>query len=381
MLRPCRSEWTMHFANGGQEALQILETEEMDVVVSDMRMPSINGATLLNAIRDTYPHIVRIILSGQAEREHVLSLAGATHRYLSKPCDADVLKETVASVCSRRSILIDKNLIAIVSRLKSVPSMPSVYDQVKEAVSTEDSLQSSIGQMIKNDIGLSCKMLQLVNSAFFGTPKRVADPQQAAIILGGDTLRDLAFAEGLVSKFPLDACEEFDLSGISAYSISVAKMAKAIAIADGCSEKEATDSGTAGLLHLVGKFVFASQMPEQYRECLAMISRGIQDIDAIERVIFGATNAQVAAYLLSLWGLPSPIVDAVAWQRCPSRCANPVLNALVYVHVARVYADDKYRVAESSRTGICTESLDALGVNNKLQEWNRVCAEVWGQQS
>src|SRR6185436_12015998 len=73
MLRPMRDTWEMQFAEGSEAALADLKEQQFDVVVTDMRMPGMNGAQLLSEVRHEYPHIVRIVLSGHSDQELILS--------------------------------------------------------------------------------------------------------------------------------------------------------------------------------------------------------------------------------------------------------------------------------------------------------------------
>ncbi|MFA6026450.1 MAG: response regulator, partial [Ignavibacteriaceae bacterium] len=105
MLYPFRKEWIMSFANSGEEALELLTTEKFDVVVSDMRMPKIDGLHLFTTIKELYPNIVRIILSGYTEKESILNLPNVAHQFLSKPCDANTLKESIERISKLRNFV------------------------------------------------------------------------------------------------------------------------------------------------------------------------------------------------------------------------------------------------------------------------------------
>src|SRR5215217_6257296 len=83
--------WDARFADGGAAALLQLETESFDVVVTDMRMPSVDGAAVLNAVKDRAPGTVRIVLSGQADEAAAMRVVGVAHQFLAKPCDMKVL--------------------------------------------------------------------------------------------------------------------------------------------------------------------------------------------------------------------------------------------------------------------------------------------------
>src|SRR5256885_11774657 len=105
MLRSMRREWEMTFATSGAEALEKLSAKPFDVVVSDMRMPGMDGCQLLTEVMRRHPQVVRIILSGYSDKETIMRSIGLAHHYLSKPCDAETLKETIRRACDLRDQL------------------------------------------------------------------------------------------------------------------------------------------------------------------------------------------------------------------------------------------------------------------------------------
>jgi len=179
MLRPMRHQWDMQFVGGGKEALEVLAKVPHDVIVSDMRMPEMDGITLLTKVQKRYPAVVRIALSGQCDREVVLRSTGATHQFLTKPCDADTLKAVVDRSCVLRDTLSDLELRELVSGIASLPSLPSLYIEIIEELRSPNSSLADIGKIISKDIGMTSKLMQLVNSAFFGVPQRISHPVQA----------------------------------------------------------------------------------------------------------------------------------------------------------------------------------------------------------
>ncbi len=146
-----------------------------------MRMPGMDGAQLLDLVKVKFPRTVRIILSGQSDRETILRSVGPSHQYLSKPCDLDELKQRLMRAFALRDMLNDTHLKEVIGRLKTVPSLPALYVAVTEALRSSDSSITEIGNLIAQDMGMSAKVLQLVNSAFFGLSNRVSSPQQAVL--------------------------------------------------------------------------------------------------------------------------------------------------------------------------------------------------------
>ena len=86
ILRPLRNEWQMEFKDGGQAALESLAETPCDVVVSDMKMPGMDGAQLLSAVKDQYPNSIRIALSGETDSHMIYRCVQHAHQYLAKPC-------------------------------------------------------------------------------------------------------------------------------------------------------------------------------------------------------------------------------------------------------------------------------------------------------
>ena len=139
MLRTMRHEWDMGFAMSGQGALDILDGEPYDVLVTDMRMPAMSGTQLLNEVMNRYPHMVRIVLSGNADQEMILKSVRSAHQYLSKPCSPEILKSTVARAHALRGVLADDSLKGLVSGIETLPSLPSLYVEIMEALQSPSS--------------------------------------------------------------------------------------------------------------------------------------------------------------------------------------------------------------------------------------------------
>ncbi len=152
MLRPMRHEWEMSFAGGGQEALDFLSREPFDVIVTDIRMPGMDGVELLKEVRKQHPKIVRIGLSGSADREAIIGAVGLTHQYLAKPCDAETLKSTLTRACARSDLLADDRLKRLISQMGSLPSLPSLYHEMLEEVQSPNATINTVGKIISQDI-------------------------------------------------------------------------------------------------------------------------------------------------------------------------------------------------------------------------------------
>lgn len=365
MLRPMRHEWEMAFAGGGAEALDLLGRHPFDVIVSDMRMPGVDGAQLLARVRERFPDIVRIILSGYSEKEMTLKAVGAAHQYLAKPCDAEILKLTVRKACNLRTLLNDAQLLRLVSQLSSIPSLPTLYREFVQEMHVPEPSLKKIGQIVERDIGMTAKILQMVNSAFFGLKRQLCDASEATMFLGLETIGSMVLAQQAFSQL-----EERPPTGISydclwSHSSLVALLARNIA------EKEmpsiAADAFTAGLLHDIGKVILASALPQEYAEVRQVAEKEKIAAYQAEERIFGTTHARVGAYLLGLWGLPTDVVEATAFHHDPTQAETRGFSPLTVVYAA----DQIFHAHQRGVPLEAGEYLVELGLQQKLQEWRR----------
>lgn len=310
MLRPEREHWDMRFARSAAEALGLLEREPFDAVVSDLRMPEMDGAALLAAVMDRYPHMTRIVLSGEMDRDLTFRTVHCAHQFLSKPCDADTLKLTLARASSLRKLLNDRRLKSLLPRLESLPSLPALYTEILAEIQAPNSSFRKVGDLVARDLGMTAKILQLVNSAFFGLARRVASPQDAVSLLGYDTVRALVLSAKIFSQVDLQRIPGFWLDALWQHSFSTALFARAIGVGEKLPRKAQDEAFTAGILHDLGKLILAQNFPDDYTEAIARSDRHNRPLWEVEIEHFGASHAELGAYLLGLWGIGEDVVAA-----------------------------------------------------------------------
>ena len=370
MLAASDCDWETEFAGGGREALALLAQRPFDVVVTDMRMPEMDGAALLNEVMSLYPQIVRVVLSGHSERELILRSVDAAHQYLAKPCDANHLRGVVTRAMALRAVLADESLRSLVSQLRKIPSMPRVYRELMTQIKDPNTSLNDLGAIVARDVGMTAKILQIVNSAFFGLPRHVPDPVQAVCLLGMDVLKALVMTVHIFAELPLENLGELGLANLWNHSTETGAIAKEIAAALGCERSLCDQALTAALLHDVGKLILAANQTRAYREVLRLAERGTMPCLAAERRVFGATHAEVGAYLLGLWGLPDPTVEAVAFHHRPADCTATAVTPLTAVHVADALQHAGPHPDENEPlAGLDIGYLDRLGLADRWPQW------------
>lgn len=367
MLRPMRHEWELYFAPSGEAALALLAEKKVDVIISDMQMPGMDGAELLQQVSDKYPHIVRIIFSGYSERAMVMRSIRVAHQYLTKPCDAELLIITVSQACALRYLLNDMNLRRLVSQMKVIPSLPSLYAELMSELKIREPSLKRISNIIRQDIGMTAKVLQIMNSAFFGLPRNISDVSEAVSLLGLETLSALVLSVGIFSQLQ-DVKQQSVIGQLWEHSMAVGRRAKAIAFSE--APETAADAFTAGLLHDIGQLVVAVNLPQQYLTIQEVVKKGQLTWAEAENLILGTHHSALGAYLLELWGLPSPIVEAVAFFHNPSGFETNSFTPLTGVHIANSlehFTEDE--ILAHPEQYLDTAYLHKLGVLEKLPLW------------
>ena len=375
MLRSQRKEWQMEFASSGEEALEKAGEEPFDVIVTDMRMPGMDGAQLLTKFLEKHPRTLRFVLSGHSELEAVMRAVSIAHQFLSKPCDADTLKEVVERALNLRTLLEDERVQAIVGEMDSLPSRPETYAAIVSALADPEVEMPVVSDIIESDLAMSAKLLQIVNSSFFGLPQNMADVGQATSFLGLNVVRDLALSIE-VFRPPPDAGPELEryLAGLQERSSWIAGTAKKMFQ----DKRRSSEAFTSGMLHDIGGLVLATQLPDLFAESVEMSRRSMQPLHVVEQELHGVSHAEVGAYLLGVWGLPYTIMEVAAYHHHPADLPHEEFGVLSAVHVASALIGAR----DVGSTGLPKECwqidmgyLERIGVEDRMEEWETLVDE------
>jgi HD-like signal output (HDOD) protein len=381
-LRGLRDEWDMKFVGDGAEALAFLESTPVDVIVTDLLMPGMDGAQLLTEVRSRHPKTVRLVLSGHSSRESELWLVGPAHQCLSKPCDPEELRAALVRAIALRDLLSSDQLRQLASRVRSLPTLPDLYTRLAEELQKDEPSIGTVAAIISKDVGMTAKILQLVNSAFFGLAQPAATLSEAVNYLGLSTIRSLVLSLKLFSQFDEWAVRSFSIKSLEEHSWLVGVLAQRIAQMEHSERKISDDCFLAGMLHDVGHLILAAGLPGPYHHVLHNAETSGQPISERERAEFGATHAELGAYLLGLWGLPEAVVEAVAMHHCPSAGGSRGFSPLTAVHVADCMTPCLgFKPEAHSPQRIDRAFLTEVGLEGRLEEWKSLCVGALEQSS
>ena len=374
LLRPKRDEWNMEFADSGAEALELMKTIEFDVLVSDLRMPKMSGAELLKQVSELYPGCMRIVLSGEVGTTLVYETMGIAHRFLSKPISGEDLCASIISSVSMKEYLLNKDLQRMATNVKTLPSIPAIYEELIDALKSPEVSMGRVGEIIKKDVAMTAKILNVVNSAFFGLKTTVSDPVLAVNYIGIEAVKSLVISiqafqsvgDGEIGKY---------VEAVWKHSEHVAKICRQIAVTEKMSDPLIETCYMTGLLHDIGQLVLALNYPKEFIQCREKCGNEPSGMIGLEQKVFGASHDSIGAYLLGLWNLDHSVIESVAYHHEPRRSATRVMGPLAILHVSEslVYGMGD---AEQLKSRLDFSYLKEVGCLERLPLWSNSCKDL-----
>lgn len=321
-LRGKRGEWDMSFASGGAAALELLAQTPFDVVVSDMRMPGMDGAELLTQISQRHPGVARVVLSGHTEPDAAIKVAIAGHRFLTKPTETDTLVGVIEQLIVRTSRSNGVQARRIAGAARALPALPPQVDQLATLFRAPHLELPKLVHAVVHDVGLTAKLLQLSNSAFFGGRPKNASVEAVVNAIGVPTIQALVGAshEQWAAVDWQPDTEQY-VRAAWQHAVATASLAEAVA-----TPAHRPHAQAAALLQDIGRLVCVGGGPWATAD----------DVDLTEDGYQGTPYREIGVELLHLWGLPSPIVSAVAERDLPHRAAESGLGVIGAVRTAHL---------------------------------------------
>ncbi len=369
MLMEESDEWDLLFAESGKEALAIMEREQVDVIVSDMKMPEMDGAELLSRVMEKHPEIIRIILSGYSEQTLIMKTVKAAHQFLTKPISRDELVATIRKTIALRTVVENGKLRTLVSGFSEMSSVIDSGLELMEELKKPEPSIARIAGIIEKNVSVTGNIMKLVNSAFFGMPRKVSSMEQAVSLLGITTVKALFLYYMLTGVNFTTIRKDFSIDKFNIHSYRVGLAAKKIALELTGDQEFGAEAYMAGLLHDIGTLILLKDKKSKNSET---------GFPQSELNLWGGTHADVGAYLLGLWGFDKSLINAVHYHHnpteCPEKSASTLLKAL---HPAEV-------IVTEHELGRGTGWLDlnfvaGAGLNDKLPFWMESLKEVFDE--
>jgi len=223
-----------------------------------------------------------------------------------------------------------KPILEQISTLKNLPTLPHILLRLIKACNQTKGSLSEVSKIIEKDPSLSSKILRLVNSAYYGLPRKIKKMDSAVALLGTTAIKNVAISASIYEAFKVKSHSIFNLKRYWWHSLRTGILAKRFSQELNYSTPD--EAFLTGLLHDIGRLVLWVNFKKQYRGLLELYGRR-PDLLLAGEIRLGATHCEVGAWVLEKWNLPSFMVDAVLYHHEP---LDRIRNALPLVQI--IYA-------------------------------------------
>ncbi|MFK7966872.1 MAG: HDOD domain-containing protein [Burkholderiaceae bacterium] len=305
-LRRQRRSWEMTFFESGSQALNFLSQNSADIIVSDMRMPQMDGGELLEAVRQLHPHMTRIVLSGHSERDQLLRASAVAHQYLSKPCNGQALRDALAGIARAREQFSNRGVHEMVGRLDALTSVGALQQEMMQFTAGGSSIHEALAILLAKESDLEARVVELACQAFPELDLGVQSNTKVLDALGFERVHGISLAASMVADLiQCNAFEKFGHARWIKHSLRCARIAEELIF-----EPDQKAAGfSAGLLHNIGEVVHSLIEPEVYVEIGNAIASDASDPCEVETNALGFHHGQTGGFLLDSWGLKPEIAQ------------------------------------------------------------------------
>lgn len=370
-LRGCEPRWHIRYASDVAAAEAIVAAGMFDVVISALQEHEADGLALLGRIQTRSPRTARIVLRPGTTHDATVQELPMAQQVLSSFCEPTELWSVVERTCCLNGLVENPLIRELVGGLDRLPSVPRSYLALSQAMSRAEVRIEEIVAIVEQDSAMALKLLQLVNSAFFGRARKITSLSQAVSYLGLDVLRALALSAQVFGMLGGCSLQAYGLEQLQERSMQTAYLARRFLAARGMAE----EGFTAGLLQDVGRLVLAVGLKDRYREVIDQARQQQQSPREAEQEAFGVTHAEVGAYLMSLWGLPAELIEAIAFHHNPGGVLHEQTELLDAIHVADAEVEAHYEREACVQPVLDPVLLARPGMADTLLRWHAIAAQ------
>jgi len=369
------SAWTVQHVASEEEALALCHQQTMAAVVADVHLNGKSGTELLDAFMRRQPKALRIIISDLTDVESTMKCIGHAHHHVLKPCSAQTLLHALEQAFDQEAWLPSEPVQGLIAQMRQVPSPLKAYNQIVEEMKSPTCSLEKIGQLIAQDPAVTAKVLQLANSAVFGLELNVIHPAEAIGYIGLETTKAVVLLAHTFSSFDHLRLVRFSIEDLWRHSVEVARMARCVAEMEKAGEEMVEQSFVAGLLHDIGKLLFAANHGGLFGKVLRIAREQHCNLwEAEAQVLPGVGHAELGATVLGIWGLPKSITEAVALHHVPWRQCDHAFSPVAAVHVANILDHESHPdPAIILPSQINTSFLNDIGLADRVEDWRHGC--------
>lgn len=363
-LRSQRKVWNCAFIADTTDALKYVAEKKPDLIISDLRMPRMDGAHFLHRVKEVSPQSVRMILTGETDQEANIDLLEVANQCLAKPCTVADIENGIIELLEVQELIGEAKVKKKIAGLSSLPSFPRAYLSLKKQLQNPDISVAEVGSTISRDPAITAKIMQFINSPFYNPGgKKVTCPTRAVSLLGLEFVAQVTLISHMFDTADNSQCKTLKLNALWNRSQAVSSLAKLLASSEDFSKEQVELISLSGLMHGIGKLTLATTHPDLYRDYLSQVDATPHPTQ-LEKRLFGADHPSVGAFLCAVWGLPRHLSRMVAYQRAPQRCPQKeLMQPLTVLHCAVSFLEGR----EPSEI-----ALETSGLHERWPQWQEL---------
>jgi len=327
-------DWDADFATSGEEAIEMLGSTHYDLLVTDMKMPGLTGADVLEWAKANRPDVLRLVLSGEIDAHLAERAMPLVHEFVPKPCDPDDLFEIIDRVYGVSQQLEGGTVRDVLGSLDALPSQPDLHIQINDAISRDEGI-GAVAAVISRDLAIASSVIKTANSAFYGFRTAAETVRDAVSRLGIETVRGIvlnAEVSGWVSPELADS-----VSVLNEHSARVAEIVRHLV------GQDVPQASLAALLHDIGSLIVIARFPEHHRELNERLADPLDMREEYEREALGATHSEIGAYMLQMWNADQIVVETALHHHdraSGDESARRIIDAILASDVAIYELED-----------------------------------------
>ena len=327
------TDYEIFTAENGMEALKLIEASEIDMVISDMRMPILDGYQLLSIVKEKYPKIIRIILSGYAEEKPMFRalLHNVAKLYVFKPWNNTELLDNINKLFTDDIVLNSEDLVNSIKAFDCDCEMPENCKDLVKLIE-EENMDALVSQLEAETV-ISSLLIQVGKSAVYGVMPNTV--KQAAHYIGLHNLKSFIHWACVISntKQSDDISDQPELLWQHAYLTNRIFLF----LYETFFHKQPPEATMfAGLMHNIGLIVLSKNL--QSNGTLRKGALTVDDYAKLDLEEYEFNHQEIGGYLLDMWDIPFPMYEVAIYHHRPTS-PSIVNNELVScVHIAQHYA-------------------------------------------
>lgn len=362
--------WDCQLAKNMAEAKNAFANSSFDAMI--VEGDAVNYSELKNLLQTSADGIICLTRCNLSDRTAIAHCQTSGATPVTADSDAAMLVADLKREEQLREWMSNPAIKKLLPQLKTLPAAPNLYVRISEELRSPRSSIADVAQLISQDPVMSAKILQLVNSAFFGLPREVTDTSEAVMVMGIEQVRSLILLVGVFTQYDASSCPGFSVESVWGHSLQAGVFARTIAFAELKDVRAAEAAFTAGLLHDIGKLILAGNVPQMYATVRRLQASKHVSTSEAETMVLGVTLAELGACLLGTWRLPLPVLEAIAWHQQPQHTKEKHFSLVTAVHVADALSAEGPN-GENLGGGINADYLLNIGITDGGNHWRELC--------